>query len=190
MDWPVREFARVPVYFENQKFRVVRVSGAPPPYAKTYELEPWPADLHEESKRAVFYDEDYVAHRDATAREQRRYDHTYWLLLPLYPFLGLLWSSFKNRVLWRWGFEPRSITSASVALVFGLFLAEGIAVGWLVSGLLTQFCGSWSYRKWDLLMTAVLFLDSTLRFSQLLQMDVQNYWGFCEWLWPRRKAKV
>jgi len=190
MDWPVREFARVPVYFENQKFRVVRVTNAPLPYAKTYELAPWPADVHEESNRAVFYDADYVALRDATAREQRQHDLKHQMLLPFYPFLGLLWSGFKNRVLWRWGFEARSITSASVALVFGLFLAEGIAVGWLVSGLLTQFCGSWSYRKWDLLLTAVLFLDSVMRYSQLLQLDVGAYWGFCEWLWPRRKEKL
>jgi len=187
MDWPAREFARVPVYFEGRKFLVHSSGPAIPPYVRKYELVPWPVEQHEASNRAVFYDEDYVAARDAAAREQRKFTRLYYLLLPLYPCLGWCWSGIKSGALWRWGFEPRSITSASLFLTLCLLLAEGTAIGWLAGGFLVWMTGDWNYRTADVLIAVILFLDLIVRYDQLLRSDSADLWGFGEWLWRRRK---
>jgi len=185
MDWPVREFCRVPIYFEGRKFHLRSVTNGHAPFARRYELWPWPPDLHEQAPRAVIYDEIYVAERDAAARTRRCGDFWHLALLPFFPFLGLSWSGFKNGVLAKAGFAPREITSASIALLFNLLLVEGIFVGWLQGGMLMWFLQNGSLRPVDLALTALLATDVVLRYSQHLQSDVDRPWGFCEWLWPR-----
>ena len=189
MDWPVREFCRTPVYFEGRKYFVRNSGEAVAPYVRRYELWPWPADQPEQTTRMVIYDAAYVAERDATARARRGGDWWHLILLPFFPFLGLCWSGFKNRVLQKAGFEPRSITSASIALVFNLFIIEGIFVGWLRMGLLMWFLQSANLRAVDLVLTGLLLADTVVRYSQHLQSDVDRPWGFCEWLWPRKRKK-
>jgi hypothetical protein len=188
MDWPVREFCRVPIYFADRKYYVRRRSQAQPPFAARYELWPWPDELRDQSTHAVFYDEDYVTERDEAAKRRRRFDRIHFLLLPFYPLLGLCWSGFKNRVLQPVGFEPRSITWASVVMIFNLWIVEGIFVGWLRGGLLIWWFGSGNLRSADGLLLVVLTLDTTWRANQLLKSDVQEHLGFCEWLWPRRRS--
>lgn len=187
MDWPLREFCRVPIFFEGRKYFLHRLGQAEKPYAKRYELCPWPANLHEESPRTVCYDTAYVANRDQLARQQRRFDRLHLLLLPLYPFLGLCWSGLKNGLLNRIGFEPRSITAASVALAFNLLILEGIFVGWLRGGLLLVLLGNARLQAADLALMALLAGDTVARYSQLLKTDVQRHWGFCEWMIPARR---
>lgn len=189
MDWPVREFCRVPIYFEGRKFHVRRVTDGIAPIARRYELWPWPVDLHDQAPRVVIYDLTYVKERDEAARARRGANRWHLALLPFFPFLGLCWSGFKSRVLMQAGFEPRSITSASIALVFFLFIVEGIFVGWLHLGLLMWFLQNANLRAADFVLTAVLLADVVLRYSQHLKLDVDQPWGFCEWLWPRKRKK-
>jgi hypothetical protein len=187
MDWPIREFSRVPIYFQEQKYYVRSKREGERPYRVVYELWPWPEDVHEASTKWVVYDEAYVAERDKAAAKARRKERLYAILLPVYPLLGLFWSGFKNRVLGTLGFEPRSITQASIALTFGIFIAEGIFVGWLAGGILMYLLGRSALRPVDWLLLLVLGADSTMRFGQALKLDVEHFWGFCEWLWPGRR---
>jgi hypothetical protein len=186
MDWAIREFSRVPVYFQDQKYYVRSKREGERPYRVVYELWPWPEDVHEASTKWVVYDETYVGERDKAAAKARRKERLYAVLLPVYPLLGLFWSGFKHRVLVPLGFEPRSITQASIALTFGIFLAEGIFVGWLAGGMLMYLLARPALRPVDWLLFLLLGADSTVRFGQSLQLDVQRWWGFCEWLWPGR----
>jgi hypothetical protein len=187
MDWPIREFARVPIYFDGGKYYLCSKRQGEPPCKVVYELWPWPADMHETSTKGVFYDEAYVQERDSAAVRRRQRERLYLVLWPLYPFLGLFWSGFKHRVLAPLGFEPRSITQASIALTFGLAIAEGIFVGWLAGGILMYFLGRAALRPVDWMIILVLGADSIMRFGQSLQLDVEHYWGFGEWLWPGRR---
>jgi len=186
MDWPIREFCRIPLYFQGQKYYLRSRRKGERPYAMVYELWPWPADLQDASARHIIYDEAYVLARDDLAARRRGHERLYLALLPLYPLLGFCWSRFKNRVLARLGFEPRSITTASVALTFSLFLAEGIFVGWLAGGILMYLLRQPGLRAVDWALLLVLGADSIMRFGQSLKLDVEDHWGFCEWLWPRR----
>ena len=188
MDWPIREFCRVPIYFEGRKYYVRSKRKGERPCKAVYELWPWPAELHESARQHVIYDEAYVNERDALAARRRGYELVHLLLLPAYPLLGLCWSRFKNRVLAEVGFEPRSITTASVALTFSLFMAEGVFVGWLAGGALLYLIGRPGLRAADWALLLVLGADSLVRFNQSLRSDVDYYWGFCEWLWPKRHA--
>jgi hypothetical protein len=186
MDWPIREFCRIPICFESRKYYVRSKHKGERPYAMVYELWPWPANLHEASTRQVVYDAAYVVERDEIATRQRGHERCYVVLLPVYPLLGFCWSRFNNRVLVSLGFEPGSITKASVALTFSLFMAEGIFVGWLSGGILMYRLGRPSLRAVDWALMLLLGADSFMRFGQSLKLDVVDHWGFCEWLWPKR----
>src|SRR5207245_5020271 len=137
MDWPVREFCKVPILFDGRKYYLRSNRSAKPPRPMIYELWPWPADLHEASPNAVVYDAAYAIERDKAAAKARRLQRLYLALIPLYPFLGLFWSGFKNRVLGPVGFESGSVTKISILLTFNLFIAEGIFVRWLGRDLCT-----------------------------------------------------
>ena len=187
MDWPVREYCRVPIWFRERKYYLRSARSAGRGRRVIYELWPWPADLHESSAQSVFYDEAYVGERDGQATHQRRGDRFHLALLPLYPFLGLLWSGFKCRTLGPMGFEPISITKASVALTFNLFVLEGIFAGWLGGGILVYFGGNPALQWVDWLLLIVLGADSSMRFGQSLKLDFEEPWGFCEWLWSRKR---
>lgn len=186
MDWPIREFCRIPLYFQGRKYYLRSKRKGEPPYAMVYELWPWPTGSHEASTRQVIYDEAYVLERDRMAAKGRGYERLHVILLPLYPLLGLCWSGFKNRVLASIGFEPGSITKASIALTFNLFIAEGVFVGWLAGGLLMYLLQRPGLRVVDWALMIMLGADSLMRFSQSLKLDVDRHWGFCEWLWPKR----
>ena len=186
MDLPIREFCRVPLYFEGREYYLRSKRKGERPYVIVYELWPWPTDLHERSSRQVIYDESYVAERDAQAAERRRHEWLHLALLPFYPLLGLCWSGFKNRVLGRIGFEPSSITRASMILTFNLMVVEAIFVGWLAGGLLTYLIGWSSLRAVDWGLLLLLGADTVMRFGQSLKFDIEHHWGFCEWLWPKR----
>lgn len=189
MDWPVREFCKVPIWFRGQKYYLRskrRVEGQRP---MLYELWPWPADLHEESPNAVTYNEAYVAERDREATSGRSRDWWHLALLPFYPLLGLCWSRFKNEVLCPIGFEPGAITKASLVVMFNLCVLEAVFVGWLRCGLMAGFSGRIDLVPWDWALMFLLGADSAIRLGQTLHLDVQEHWGFCEWLWPRRRAK-
>jgi len=190
-DWSVREFCRHAIHFRGQKYFLLTSHPSRPPFAACYELAAWPTDLHEESSVSFIYDAMFVARRDAQFRTERRRTATWYALLPLYPVLGLCWSGFKERVLGPVGFEPRSITSASVMLTFCVLVCEGIFYGWLNGGLIVLFTGrsfDWFLHDWpDALLLVVLFADCLMRGNELMQADVTFPSGTLEWLCRRKK---
>lgn len=187
MDWPIREFCRVPIFVRGWKYYLRDKAKAQPPFAMRYELCRWPDDLHDESNQPVTYDEFYVRQRDLDALAERRANLAYFFLVPFSPLLGLCWSGFKDRVLVPLGFAPGTLTKASVALAFHLWILEGIFVGWLRGGLLQLVFSSPSLAAVDWILIVVLGLDSAVRFGGLLNSETDYRHGFCEWLWPRKR---
>src|SRR5258708_24399527 len=116
-DWEVRELHPVPVYFQDAKYQLVQVRRAEPPFAVRYMLRPWPGTHITSSAIFWTYDEETVAEREADRRSRTFHEIIWCLLLPFYPFLGLLWSGTQQR-LTRFGFVPRSITSISIFTSF------------------------------------------------------------------------
>src|SRR2546427_5407430 len=64
-DWKVREYARIPIYFRDEKYLLRQKTAAERPYAQRYVLEPWPADDRENPRSTLVYDEETVAQREA-----------------------------------------------------------------------------------------------------------------------------
>ena len=180
MDWPLREFCRVPIFFRNRKYYLRGKSKPEPPYAVRYELWPWPDQFHEAAHREIIYDEDYVLERDAGAGSEKKNAFIRMLWLPFYPFLGFFWSGFKERVLSRYGFVPTSITGISIALAFNLCICQGIFAGWLHSGLLSLIFGT---PLWlDFVALFVLISDCVMRYDQRLKGETEATYGFLEWI--------
>jgi hypothetical protein len=184
MDWPLREFCRTPIWFAGRKY-FLRAKHTDTANRDVYELWLWPDNLTGGSSQGVIYDETYVAERDRTAVVKRRRNWVYLLLLPIYPLLGLCWSRFKNTVFIPLGFEIGAMTKTSVAFAFFFFFIEAILTAWLQHGILATFISS-SLLWLDWLLFLALLVDSGMRFSQSLKFDVNNHWGFCEWLLPGR----
>ena len=124
-EWKVREMNPWPVYFSDKKYNLVQCRKAEQPYAATYVLVPWPANLTTTAKGFYTYDMDAVAERTAARRSGQMDDAGKAFLLPLYPFLGLCWSGAQRR-LSRFGFVPHAITGISIFVVFALIFAQGI----------------------------------------------------------------
>ena len=199
--WIVREFARKPIYFRSKKYLLRSKSPSEKPYALRYVLEPWPADFAEPQREFLTYDEETVAHRDAAIRRAQASGAVRHVLLLLYPFLGFLWSSPKDKLA-RLGFEPRSITSASVLLTFALLLPELVFAGivlWVstlkgqpaFAGFLRLLWGSPDIRIsgltlpfWpvEFLVVAAVTADFLMRFSKMITHTDEAPYGFLEWL--------
>src|SRR5690348_5652450 len=65
MDWPIREFCKMPIWFREQKFYVRSKRAGQTARGMIYELAPWPEDFHgSESPQCVCYDEEYVSERN------------------------------------------------------------------------------------------------------------------------------
>jgi hypothetical protein len=185
-DWQLREFCRIPIYFRSAKYYLLRKARGEPPFAFCYELAPWPANLFDESKQAIQYDEAYVARREGGEKAEEIDELGRCVLLPLYPFLGFLWSGFKDRKLERFGFNPVSLTGASLYLALVVFLGETIFFPFLGRGFLEVTFGS-PTPLIDYFLFVVLPLDTVARYSQVLR-GVEAPDGFLEWLirWLRR----
>jgi hypothetical protein len=189
-DWSIREFCRQPIFFAGQKYYLRSRQDGRAPFAVIYDLAPWPADVFEESGAKFVYDEEFVLQRDAEFGTERTRTIIWYLLLPLYPVLGLCWSRFKERVLWPLGFVPSAITSASIMLMFCVVFCDAILFGFLGGGLVIRLVGFGALGDWafvmDLLLIALLAFDCAVRFSQLLRDDSQVPYGLLEWLVPAR----
>src|SRR5690348_7631376 len=88
MDWRIREFSKVPIWFQEQKYYLRSKRAGQPPRGVIYTLTPWPEDLHgAESPQSIHYNEDYVNERNRLTGSVRRHDRSYHFLVPFYPFL-------------------------------------------------------------------------------------------------------
>lgn len=189
-DWRIREFCRQPIYFEGRKFYLAAKSVGTAGFAIRYELAPWPPGLIEESPACFQYDAQAVAERNAELAVERGRSVLWCFLLPLYPVLGLCWSGFKERVLWPIGFEPGSITSASIMLVLGTAIVDTSILGVFGGGIVILAPGVYRVDFWgwlaELILIGILLLDCVARYSQRLKGDATVPWGFLEWLVPAR----
>lgn len=179
-DWQIREFCKIPILFEGRKFYLLQKHRTDPPYALAYELSAWPDDLHEESPVKITYDEGYVARREQEARQDSRDELVRFCLLPFYPFLGYLWSRFKDDSLERFGFQPRPITAASITFSLGVILLEGIFLGFVDAGWLASSISP-RFQVVDFALFGVLLVDSGIRMPQLFG-GVESPDGLLEWL--------
>jgi hypothetical protein len=184
-DWQVREFQRNPIYVGEHKFFLRGKVPAQRPFAMRYILERWPEDTHCDSAlRSFTYDEEFVRERDAEHAARGRYGVLGKALIPLYPLLGFLWSGAKTRLIPA-GFVPRSITMASVVFCTCLMLLQG-AFLCMRLGFFTLAFGDIGIFDFALLMAdyaliGLMLIDCVLRFDQHIK-DVEDPWGFCEWL--------
>jgi hypothetical protein len=185
VDWTVREFSIVPIYFRGHKFYLKKKIDGPAPFACRYELAPWYPQLGLESSLSIVYDEDYVADRDRYFRTDRRNDHLHSALFGIYPLLGFCWSGFKERVLSRIGFEPVDITEASIIIAFSFFMMEGIFAFYFRSGFLAALFGQRLLFGLDWTLLVVLPLDCAMRYGQVIRGDSFPA-GFLEWLFKRQ----
>jgi len=179
-DWQVREFCQIPVFFRGRKYHIKRKSRVDPPYVLAYELELWPAEYQGESTLSITYDERYVNQRDQQSRTEGREEFTHLALLAVYPLLGFLWSDFKDRRLERFGFQPRSITEASLYVQVAFVACELVFLALARTGFFDavfQRAGT----PVDLLLLLVCVADLMARGSQMFRGDERPD-GFLEWL--------
>jgi hypothetical protein len=211
-DWQIREFCRIPIRFQNQRFYLAKREPGEKPYAARYRLAPW-GDSGLTRSAELFYDEQSVAERENDLKTDQHDAATRVILLLFYPFLGLLWSKTKEKLV-RFGFVPRTITGISIMAAFCILLLDGIFVKMLmvrslrsgeltIGGLIRAFYGEdymdfGAFRVrvlWlDCVLLACLIFDVIIRYSQHLG-EAEAPWGFMEWITvpfkPRKKsAKV
>ena len=213
-DWTLREFARKPIYFREKKYALRSKHAAGKPYARRYVLEPWPENFAEVSRQFFLYDEATVNAREAAFRGEVTDSALHKVLLPLYPFLGFLWTGTKDKLAGV-GFEPRSITAGSILVTFALLLPELALVGLILlvsslqghpnfAGLLRVLWGSPEIEVFgvtlpfwpiEFLVVTAATADFAMRFSQKFKSSDEAPWGFLEWLkpppvsiWRRKKS--
>ena len=202
-DWTVQTMNTPAIYFEDKKYLLAEKGAASPPYSVRYILRPWPDGKAANARVFHTYDAAVVAERDSSRRGEAFSEVGWACLLPLYPFLGLLWSGAQQRLV-RFGYLPRTITGISIMANFGLMLAQGAFMSLLlfasarsgkmmIGGMLRAFMNQ-NYLQigsvnipvafLDVLIGLVLLADVSMRYSHFLRED-QWYGGFFEWLVPR-----
>lgn len=132
-EWEVRTSRPPAIYFEDKKWLLVAKYPLTGPYAFRYVLHPWPEGKASNPNMFFDYNAEAVAERDASRRGEMSDSMVRVLLLPLYPFLGLLWSGAQERLV-RFGFVPRYLTGISIFINFCLFFAQGVMVCVLLNG--------------------------------------------------------
>ena len=202
-DWEVREFQVVPIYFEDRKYHLVEQRQVSPPFAWRYLLHPWPADGLDTAKHFLVYDAEAVTQREAAHSGQVRDGLAYAFLLPLFPFLGLLWSGVQQRLV-QFGLVPRTLTSFSIFTVFSLAFGQLVFVavsinatirtGKMMIGGFMQLIGGEYFTGlpigWlDMALFMALVADAAMRYTYYLRED-QWTGGFLEWLFPRRRQRI
>lgn len=199
-DWSVRELNHVPLYFGENKYYLVEKSKARPPFAARYVLLPWPEGQSTSAKGLYTYDLDAVKEREQSNRSGNFDDLGRAFLMPLYPFLGLLWSDNQKRLI-RFGFVPHAISGISIFICFGFLMAQGIfaaillnagaraghfMIGGFVRAMVSAdyvHIGSLSIpvMLFDSLLVVALLLDVPIRFARYFHED-QWCGGFLEWI--------
>ncbi len=207
-EWEVVRTLRSPsIYFEDKRYLLIEKAVAARPYAYRYVLKPWPAGKEFTPNQFYDYSAEAVAERDSSHRSEIAGNLAWALLLPLYPFLGWLWSSFQERLV-RLGYIPRSLTGVSIFITFGLFFAQLVMVAVLMNGsarsghmmiggavvamtghnFVTLGAGKIPLGAVDGGLLFALIADAAMRYTYYLR-DENWTGGFLEWLFrpPGRK---
>ena len=206
-EWEVRTLNAPAIFFEDKKYLLVEKGEARSPYAIRYVLRSWPEGKTPNAKLFHTYDAEAVANRDSSRRGEVWNEVAWICLLPLYPFLGLLWSGAQQRLV-RFGYVPRTITGFSIFTSFGVVLIQGVFVvvtlnasmrlgkmmaGGIFGAMMGQVplhIGSVSIPLWilDGLLALASLADLGVRYTHYLRDD-QWTGGFLEWLTPQSLRK-
>ncbi len=206
-DWEVRTNNAPAIYFREKKYLLVEKGQAHPPFKIRYVLRPWPPGKIPNPKLFLNYGEDSVAERDSSRRGEAFNEVVWVCLLPLYPFLGLLWSGTQQRLV-RFGYVPRTITGLSIFTSFAMVLMQGVFVvvtinasmrlgKMIVGGLFGAMTGQDSLHigsvgiptsLLDALLALACMADLCVRYSNYLRED-QWIGGFLEWLVPQSRRE-
>jgi hypothetical protein len=204
-DWEVRTHNAPAIYFREKKYLLVEQGEAQLPYKIRYVLRPWPPGKIPNPKMFLTYGEDSVADRDSFRRGEALNEVMWVCLLPLYPFLGMLWSNAQQRLV-RFGYVPRTITGLSIFTSFGMMLMQGVFVvvtinasmrlgKMMVGGMFQAMSGQDSMHLGpvsipmfllDGLLALACLADVCVRYSNYLRED-QWIGGFLEWLIPQAR---
>lgn len=204
-DWQVREYSRIPVYFQEKKYFLRQKTDAVKPFAIRYVLELWPEGEGGTSRVMLEYNEQVVAEREAAIRGGHYEDLGKAALLLVFPFLGLLWSETKQKLA-RFGIISRTVTGLSIMITLGVVMLDGVFAKMLmmsgmragkvaVGGIIRTFAGQdyWNIGPlpvrilWlDVALFVILVADLLIRYSQHLRDEEPSY-GFLEWAFPSRK---
>ena len=171
-DWVVREFCRPAIWFQDQKFYLHSRRSVRGSRRWKYLLSPWPESDYDSSPYAIHYSEAYVRERESQCHSEFAALSVRHVLLPLYPFLGFLWSGLKDK-LGAFGFNARSITSMSIILESGAAMMLGIFMGYL---------GCWSFS--NVAVFVLLMVDAAFRYDAVLH-DRMRQPGLFEWCFRR-----
>jgi len=202
-DWQVQTLNAPAIYFEDKKYLLIEKGDAKPPYSVRYVLQPWPAGKTANAKLFHTYCAEAVAERDADRRGETLNEIMWVCLLPLYPFLGMLWSRTQQRLL-RFGYLPRTITGLSIFMTFGLLLTQCAFIALLlqasvrsgtmmIGGMIRALVGrnylemgsiSLPVGVFDVILVLLLLTDLGIRYTNYLRED-QWTGGFLEWLVPK-----
>jgi hypothetical protein len=188
-DWQARDFRRLAVLFEGERFFVA--SNEQQGARFRYRLEPWVEDLRDIAAGVIDYDEAFVAERDehrahlASARSSRR------LLLPFYPLIGFLPGSVKIWLADRYGVSEDLSSRLSMWLEALLVLLS--ATFWSVRTGAGAFggafgasgsVGEFGFRGAEIPIILLATPDLAIRWSRIFG-ESDYPWGFWEWLWKR-----
>src|SRR5437867_2993898 len=93
-DWAVRDYRKTAILFEGKRYFIARkqVLSA---RRISYFLEPWPERSNEMPGRTISYDLNYVQERERTLQLVQRLAWQRYLLFPLLPLIGFLFSPTK-----------------------------------------------------------------------------------------------
>jgi hypothetical protein len=202
-DWEVRTNNVPAIYFREKKYLLAEKGEAQPPFKIRYVLRPWPPGKIQNPKMFFNYGKDSVAERHSSRRGEAFNEVVWVCLLPLYPFLGLLWSGTQQRLV-RFNFVPRTITGLSIFTSFGMVLLQGVFVvvtinasmrlgKMMVGGIIGAMTGQGSLHigsvgistsLLDVLLALACMADVCIRYSNYLR-ETQWIGGFLEWLVPQ-----
>lgn len=178
-DWIASEFRKTEIIFQGRPYYLISKEKTKD-NRYCYKLALWTEDIADFPGRKINYDLDYVKDRDETIRVNRYSSISKLIIIPLMPFMGLLWSGLKIKLHDKLGIHPVSITFYSIYLEFLIGLNIIIFV------FLMQFM---IVIEDVLPIFAVLFLlDAGMRLGRAFRGDFLQY-GFFEWLFIRIKGK-
>src|SRR6185436_18184476 len=183
-DWQVRGFARIPIYFQEQRYFLREKQAGQAPFAVRYILELW-TDHSTSAPFSFDYNEEAVAQRDMDHRDNRKNEAIGKALYMVYPFLGLLWAGTKDKLV-RFGFVPRTITGVSISTVFFVMTTEAIFAGRLRVGFIRLLIDRSTVPIFglnipvvflDYVLVLALLLDCIMRYDAYLRESAIE-WGF------------
>jgi len=208
-EWEVHRGLRPPsVYFEDQRWLLIDKLPGEKPYAFRYVLKPWPPGKESNPNQFFDYNLEAVKERDAGVRGDLSDTLIWTALLPLYPFLGLLWSRTQERLV-RFGYIPRTLTGISIFATFCFIFAQLVMTAvmlngsarsgqMMIGGIIVALSGH-NYLPlgpvhFPLGILDAFFLlaggaDMALRYTHFLR-ETEWTGGFLEWLFRRSERRM